>query len=70
MAPTGANNKPFHTYENVGFEDRPTGSQYTASQPIVTAANTITTAIATNSCIAVNKAAIESPFPVDCKLRT
>lgn len=54
------NGKLFHTYENVGYE---ANHHYdTTVAPITT--NAITTAIATsNNGLAINKTAIESPFP-------
>lgn len=57
-----SSNKPFHTYENVGFEANPHYASNISNVPITSTA--ITTAIATsNSGIAINKTAIESPFP-------
>lgn len=64
-------NKPFHTYENVGYEDQVNHNHYAPPTSNATLANTM----ATNnnngiSGIAINKTAIESPFPdpIDGKL--
>lgn len=61
---TTTTNKPFHTYENVGYDDQ-TNSHF-GSNPMISPANAVTTAIATNNGGGVaitNKTAIESPFP-------
>lgn len=56
-------NKPFHTYENVGYEDQVNITQYTPP----TIATTITTALGANNAnsnsVAINKTSVELPFP-------
>lgn len=55
-------NKPFHTYENVGYDDQ-TNNHY-VPPPLSTTTNSVTTAVSTNSIgTTVSKTAIESPFP-------
>lgn len=53
-------NKPFHTYENVGYDDQVVNSHY-VTQPTIVSTNT--TIASTSNGIAINKTAIESPFP-------
>lgn len=58
-------NKPFHTYENVGYDEQ-ANSHVTSVAASATAAasNIITKTLATNSGgVAINKTAIETPFP-------
>lgn len=65
------NNKLFHTYENVGYDDQPNGNH---AVPTMTA-NNIGTALGSNSgnidSLSINKNAVESPFtdPLSGKLR-
>lgn len=61
-------NKPFHTYENVGYQAQlANAASDSANGPFVNATtiatNPITTAIAINNGNTINKTAIESPFP-------
>lgn len=57
-----ATNKPFHTYENVVYDDQASSNHYATPQNS-TSTTLTTTTVATNTGIAVNKTAIESPFP-------
>lgn len=58
-------NKPFHTYENVGYEDQ-VMSHYATPAVIPNTTITTTASVSTNSGnisgVAINKAAIELPF--------
>lgn len=61
-------NKPFHTYENVGYDDQ-TNIHY-VPPTVNNTSSGITSAVSANTAIAVNKTAIDSPFvdPVHGKL--
>lgn len=63
---TSTSNKPFHTYENVGYDEQ-ANSHVTSEAALTTpaaASNIITKTLATNSSgVAISKTAIETPFP-------
>lgn len=71
---TSTSDKPFHTYENVGYDDQTNNinsTRHYATPPSLATTNSVATALATttnNGCsissgLAINKAAMDLPFP-------